>query len=123
MKPMTSIALAALLGMSLLACSKKDGGDDKGTAAVKASPEMDDFLAGMGSSAKVKASLEKHAAPGVATQDMEMYDLKDARATAEEKRGAQTCYTFDAKAGATTRTYVTCWEGGKIALVEDKGMR
>src|SRR5688572_2479832 len=113
MKTLTSIALAALLGMSLSACSKKEGGDGKAAAGVKASPEMEDFLAGMGSSAKVKTSLEKHAAPGVATQDMEMYDLKDGKVTAEEKRGAQNCYTFDAKSGATTRTYVTCWEGGK----------
>ncbi len=123
MKTLTSIALAAVLGMSLSACSKKEGGDDKAAAGVKASPEMEDFLAGMGSSAKVKSSLEKHAAPGVATQDMEMYDLKDSKVTAEEKRGTQNCYTFDAKSGATTRTYVTCWEGGKIAMIEDKGMR
>lgn len=129
MKKLCAIMMGVTLAVSAAACDKKKegGGDPAGTTgsapAVEVSPEMKDFLAGMGDSAKVKASLAKHGVEGLATQDMEMYDLKDGAVTAHEKRGAQDCYTFEAKSGATMRTYVTCWEGGKITAVEDKGMK
>lgn len=113
--------VAVALGLCLvgLGCGRSSSEE----TGLKGSPEMQDFLAGMGDAARVKASLDKHVAPGVETHDMEMYDLKDPAVTGEERRGAQACYTFDARAGATTRTYVTCWEGGKIATIEDRGMR
>ncbi len=123
MKRLISLVLATSLGLPLAACGK-DEASGPAAPAVTTIPEMQEFLGRMnGTAAKVKSSLVIHSVPGTATQDMEAYDLKDPTVTAEEKRGAQTCYTFDAKSGATTRTYVTCWEGGKIVLVEDKGMR
>jgi hypothetical protein len=102
-------------------CDKdKDGG---GAAAAQVSDEMKAFMADFGSSSKVSAALKKHGVDGLDNKDMDMYDLKDPKVTKSETRGAQTCYTLDAKAGVTTRTYDVCWEGGKIAAVEDKGMR
>ena len=115
-KPLKSV-IAVLCSVAVLVgvgCTKAE--------AVEASPEMKQFLAGFGSSSKVSAALKAHTAPGVATQDMEMYNLTAPTVTATEVKGAQTCYTFDAKSGATTRSYGVCWEGGKIRSVEDKGM-
>jgi hypothetical protein len=122
------VVVAVSLAFALGACKNKEKGGESGAktgeaAAVQASPEMQDFLSGLtGSAAAVKASLQKHGKEGLVTADMEMYDLKDAKVTGKEMRGAQECYTFDAKSGATTRTYAVCWEAGKIAAVEDKGM-
>lgn len=117
--PLCALVLVVAFG----ACKdKEEGGEGAGKAAepkVEVSAEMQDFLSGFGSHTAVTASLAKHGAEGLATQDMEMYDLTDPVVTAKEGD----CYTFDAKAGMTTRTYGVCWEGGKIASVEDKGMR
>lgn len=122
---MKLLTVVMVIGIAVVGCSKK--GDDKGggakAASVDVSPEMKDFAASLtGKSSAVKAALTKYGSDGLATQDMDMYDLGDATVTAKEKRGDQDCYTFDAKSGATTRTYVTCWKGGKIVGVEDKGM-
>jgi hypothetical protein len=120
----TTVVIGALLALALAGCKDdEDGGGGGGGASVEVSAEMKDFLGGMGSSSQVAASLSKHGAGGLETQDMEMYDLTSPKVTAHEKRDAQDCYTFDAKAGVTTRTYVACWEGGKIVAVEDRGMR
>jgi len=119
------MTIVMALGMGLAGCGKKadDKGGGKAAASVDVSPEMKDFTSSLtGKAAAVKAALTKYGSDGLATQDMDMYDLSDATVTAKEKRGDQDCYTFDAKSGATTRTYVTCWKGGKIAAVEDKGM-
>jgi len=116
-----AIGLTLAIAFALAACGedKKEGGG----AAVQVSADMQAFLGSLsGSSSATKSALSKYGASGLATKDMEMYNLKEGKVTAKETRGAQECYTFDAKSGVTTRTYVTCWEGGKIALVEDKGL-
>jgi hypothetical protein len=96
-----------------------------GSAAAQANvtPEMKDFLAGFGSSAKVAESLKKHGAPDLATKDMQMYDLTDPAVLKAELHGAKMCFTIEAKAGATARTYLVCWDGGKIVSIDDMGMR
>jgi hypothetical protein len=123
---MKLITIGMALALALTGCGKKgdDKGGDKAASSVQVSPEMKDFAASLtGKSSAVKAALTKYGTEGLASQDMDMYDLSGATVTANEKKGDQDCYTFEAKAGATTRTYVTCWKGGKITSVEDKGMR
>jgi hypothetical protein len=124
-----AFALAALF--TTAACKKKEegaggGGATKEEAAPKAdvSPEMQAFLAGIkGKSTDVEAALKAHGAEGLDAKDMGMYDLSSPKVTGTKKDGDKTCYTFDAKAGMTTRTYDVCWTGGKITEVADKGMR
>ena len=99
------------------------GGGDKAAAKVEVSPEMSAFIADLkGKSSDVEAAIKKHGVEGLDHKDMTMYDLGSPKVTGSEKRGDQQCYTFDAKAGMTTRTYETCWANGKIAEVADKGM-
>jgi hypothetical protein len=93
-----------------------------GDTAVSA--EMKAFLAGFNGDYKaVKAALKKHGAPGLDDKDMGIMNLESPKVTAAGKQGARQCYTFEATAGITVRTYGVCWEGGKIVTVEDKGMR
>ena len=128
-----AIAFALAAAFTTAACKKKEekAGGGGGTttaepaaAKVDVSPEMQAFLAGIkGKSADVEAALKAHGAEGLDTKDMGMYDLQSPKVTATKKDGDKTCYTFDAKAGMTTRTYDVCWTGGKITEVVDKGMR
>jgi len=99
------------------------GGDKPAAAKVEVSPAMTAFLADIkGKSSDVEAAIKTHGVEGLDHKDMTMYDLSSPKVTASEKRGDKECYTFDAKAGMTTRTYETCWANGKIAEVVDKGM-
>jgi hypothetical protein len=132
MKKTIALAFALAAALSLSACKKKDeaagggGGDTKGATAPKTevSPEMTAFLADLkGKSTDVEAAIKKHGAEGLDHKDMTMYDLNSPKVTGSKKEGDKTCYTFDAKAGMTTRTYDVCWTGGKITEVADKGMR
>jgi hypothetical protein len=125
-------ALAFVVG-----CGKKDdeagggdkaGGDKAGPAApaepaapaVTVTPQMTAFMSDLkGKSADVEAALSVHGVEGLDTKDMEMYDLGSPKVVATEGD----CSTMEAKAGMTVRTYVLCWKDGKIATVEDKGMR
>lgn len=109
-------------------CGKKDeGGDDKGgdkgkpaAAKVDVKPEMKTFMGKLdGKSDSVTAALKAHGVDGLDSKDMDMYNLEKATVTKSDGD----CYTMDAKSGMTTRTYVLCWKDGKIASVEDKGMR
>jgi hypothetical protein len=122
---MKKLSMVFVLVAGLAACGKGDkaaGGGDK--PAVTVSPAMTAFMADLkGKSSDVAAALKTHGAEGLNGKDMDMYDLSSPTVTATEKRGDKECYTFDAKAGATTRTYETCWAKGKIAEVTDKGMR
>jgi hypothetical protein len=140
MKKMIVLAFALTAGFSLAACKKKEegaaatkadpaaqpAGEAKTAEAPKAdvSPEMQAFLADLkGKSTDVEAALKKHGVENLDAKDMGMYDLTSPTVTASKKDGDKTCYTFDAKAGMTTRTYDVCWTGGKISEVTDKGMR
>ena len=131
MKKTIALAFALAATLSLSACKKDKEGDGGGggaaktdTAKVEVSPEMTAFLADIkGKSTDVEAAIKKHGADGLDHKDMTMYDLQSPKVTATNKAGDKTCYTFDAKAGMTTRTYDVCWTGGKITEVVDKGMR
>jgi hypothetical protein len=92
-------------------------------AAVTATPEMQQFLGAFGSSTSITRALQKHGKKGLATHDMGLYDMTEPKIVSSTTVGARTCYTVDAAAGMTTRTYAVCWEKGKIVEVDDKGMR
>lgn len=90
-------------------------------AAVEASPEMTAFLAKFdGTDAAVTAALKEFGATEeVHDDDMGMYTLGEPKVVAKDGD----CFSFEAKAGMTIRTYNVCWAEGKIAKIEDKGMR
>ncbi|MBC7873667.1 MAG: hypothetical protein H7Y01_06715 [Ferruginibacter sp.] len=104
------------LSLLLISCGgKSDGGSDS-----KVSAEMKEFMGMLqGKSDATDAALNKYATEGLDKKDMNMYDLKNPKVIATDKD----CYTLEAASGMTTRTYVICWEGGKIKTVEDKGMK
>lgn len=146
------IAITSLLALCLgaTACDKKDDKktDDKKTddkkaddkkvdeappeappeeakpeepAAVEASPEMTAFLGKFdGTDAAVTAALKEYGAnEEVAGDDMGMYTLGKPKVVGKDGD----CFTFEAEAGMTVRTYNVCWAEGKINKIEDKGMR
>ena len=128
MKKTLAIAFAvAALAFTACGKDKKDGeggGGKTETAKVEVSPEMNAFLADIkGKSTDVEAAIKTHGVEGLDHKDMTMYDLSAAKVVSAQKQGDKDCYTFEAKAGMTTRTYDVCWAGGKIAEVADKGMR
>jgi hypothetical protein len=90
-------------------------------AAVETSPEMTAFLAKFdGTDAAVTSALKEYGANDeIANNDMGMYMLAKPKVVSKEGD----CYTFEAEAGITVRTYNVCWAEGKINKVEDKGMR
>ncbi len=89
----------------------------------KVIPEMKAFMAEFdGTYQAVESALKKYA-PGVDDQDMDLYDLKNPKIVSTEEQGDQVCYTLEAKAGITIRTYILCWKDGKILSIADKGMR
>lgn len=124
-----AIAFALAAAFMTVGCKDKDkaeggGGTTTEAPKVDVSPEMQAFLAGIkGKSSDVEAAIKAHGVEGLDHKDMTMYDLSSPKVTATNKTGDKTCYTFDAKAGMTTRTYDVCWTGGKISEVTDKGMR
>jgi len=90
----------------------------------KAIPEMEDFMKNsFGSFKKVAEGLQKYSAAGIDKKDMDIYDLKDPKIMTTEKKGNVICYTIDAKAGMTVRTYTLCWDQGKIISIDFKGMK
>jgi hypothetical protein len=138
------VVIPALLALTLAtACDKKeekkdDKKEDKKTddakteakpeeakpeeaAAVEASAEMTAFLAKFdGTDEAVTAALKEYGADdSVADNDMGMYTLGEPKVVSKDGD----CYTFEAKAGITVRTYDVCWADGKINKIEDKGMR
>ncbi|MBS1122152.1 MAG: hypothetical protein H6Q90_4380 [Deltaproteobacteria bacterium] len=122
-----SIVFLLIAGLAA-GCGKDKGGGASGDKAeapkVSVSPAMTAFLSDLkGKSSDVTEALKTHGVDGLDNKDMNMYDLSSPTVTATEKRGDKECYTFEAKAGMTVRTYETCWANGKIAEVADKGMR
>lgn len=103
----------ALLVLFMISC----GGSPK----VETSPEMTDFIGMLkGSNTDVTAALNKYAATDeLKKDDMAMYDLKEPAVTQADG----TCYTFEAKAGLTTRTYKICWTEKQISSIEFLGMK
>ncbi|KIG12960.1 hypothetical protein DB30_00844 [Enhygromyxa salina] len=145
---LTSLCLA--LTFSLVACDKKEEKaddkkadaktDDKKTddkaveapaeepppaeppaAAVEVSEDMKNFMAKFdGTDPAVTAALKEFGAnEEIHDDDMGMYTLKDPKVVAAEGD----CFTMEAGAGMTIRTYNVCWAEGKINKIEDKGMR
>ncbi|PRQ05707.1 hypothetical protein [Enhygromyxa salina] len=147
---LTSLCLA--LTFSLAACDKKaddkkaddkkadDKADDKKAddkaveapaeeppaeeppaAAVEVSEDMKNFMAKFdGTDPAVTAALKEFGAnEEIADDDMGMYMLKDPKVVSAEGD----CFTMEAGAGMTIRTYNVCWAEGKINKIEDKGMR
>lgn len=103
--------------ITLASCGGKT---DKEASDKNVSAEMTAFMGMLeGKSEATEAALTKYSADGLDKKDMGMYDLKDPKVIATEKD----CYTLEAKSGMTVRTYVLCWEAGKIKSIEDKGMR
>jgi hypothetical protein len=93
-------------------------------APVELSDEMKAFLEGWdGDHAKVEAALAAHGAEGLDAAEMDLYDLAEPKVIARNDDGDAVCFTFEAKAGITVRTYDVCWNGGKITKVVDQGMR
>lgn len=90
-------------------------------AAVETSPEMTNFLAKFdGTDAAVTAALKEFGAnEEISGDDMGMYMLSKPKVISKEGD----CYTMEAEAGITIRTYNVCWTEGKISKIEDKGMR
>ncbi|HEV7781975.1 MAG TPA: hypothetical protein VGO58_11960 [Chitinophagaceae bacterium] len=85
----------------------------------KVSAEMTAFMGKLtGNSDNTAAALKEFGKDSLVTSDMEMYNLEEPKVL--ETNG--NCYLFQAKSGMTKRKYNVCWEAGKIASVEDKGM-
>lgn len=104
------------LAMVLTSCGGKGGG----SSDIKVPAEMTEFMGMLkGKSDATDAALTKYAADGLDKKDMQMYDLKNPKVLSADKD----CCTMEAKSGMTTRTYVLCWEAGKIKSIEDKGMK
>lgn len=114
---MRKFLFAVLLPVSLLQFISCSNGDKK--ADVKVSTEMQDFMNNFnGRSASVKIALDDFGKPDLDRKDMDLYNLEKPKVL--EANG--NCYLMECKSGMTKRKYNICWEGGKIASVEDKGM-
>jgi poly-D-alanine transfer protein DltD len=101
----------------LLSFTTSCGGGKK--ESVKVSSEMQDFMNNLnGKSASVVIALQSFGKAGLDTKDMGMYDL--AKPSVVEAKG--NCYLLECNSGMTKRKYNLCWENGKIATIEDKGM-
>jgi hypothetical protein len=91
-----------------------------GKPKVEVSKDMQSFVEMFkGKSADVQSALNQFANEELKSNDMTMYDLSEITVTTKEGD----CYTFEAKAGITTRTYKVCWTNGKINTIEDLGMK
>lgn len=90
-------------------------------AAVEVAEPMKNFMAKFdGTDPAVTAALKEFGAtPEIADDDMGMYMLKDPKVVSAEGD----CFMMEAAAGMTVRSYNVCWADGKIAKIEDKGMR
>lgn len=98
---------------------KKPAAEAQVSAETKISAEMQDFINSFnGKYTSVEAALQKHAAPGIDTKDMGIYDLDEPKVL--ETNG--NCYLIQCKSGMTKRKYNVCWNENKISMIEDKGM-
>jgi hypothetical protein len=123
--PMWSCAAAVLAASLVAQTSTPTSANPKAAAsAVEVSADMKSFLALFdGTDKAVTAAVKKYGGTKLDDKDMHLYNLKDPKVTASATKADQTCYTFKANSGLTTRAYVVCWQGGKIVSVEDKGFQ
>jgi hypothetical protein len=136
MKKITILLFSSLFALSfvLTSCGGGAAGDEASADSTKKadSPvepekpkfevpaEMTEFMSMLtGKSDNTEAALTKFGVEDLETADMEMYDLKDAKAVGMNNK----CFTMEAASGQTIRTYDICWDNGKITTVVDKGMR
>lgn len=116
MKSVKQLIVLIVVAVTVYAC----GGSGSSSSETKVSPEMEAFMKQLnGSSDNVAAALTQYGTPELDKKDMDMYNLENAKVVSADKD----CYTMEAGAGMTVRTYVLCWEAGKIKSVEEKGMR
>lgn len=116
MKTIKHLFHASIIVLALYACG--NGNSAKKEATV--SPEMEAFMKQLnGKAEQVSTALTQYGAESLDKKDMDMYDLEKAKVVSADKN----CYTMEAGAGMTVRTYVLCWEGAKIKSIEDKGMK
>ena len=111
-----------ILSTILLSCANKGEKNSKTDESTenRISTEMTEFMAMLqGKSDATDAALNKFASDSLDKKDMNMYDLENPKVISTDKN----CHTLEAKSGMTTRTYVLCWENGKIKTIEDKGMK
>lgn len=115
---MKKIILAVSIFAMVSAVTSCGGKGDK-KPAVTVSAEMQDFMNNLnGRSESVVVALQQFGKEGLDTKDMGMYNLEKPKVL--EATGS--CYLLECTSGLTKRKYNLCWEGGKIATVEDKGM-
>lgn len=113
MKSVKQLVVLLVLAVTVYACGSSE-------PAVKVAPEMEAFMKLLdGNSDNVAAALTQYGMAELDKKDMDMYNLEKAKVVSADKD----CYTMEAGAGMTVRTYVLCWEAGKIKSVEDKGMK
>ncbi|MFY9307673.1 MAG: hypothetical protein WAQ28_01365 [Bacteroidia bacterium] len=114
MKSVKQLIVLVVIAVTAYACGGSSSSD------VKVAPEMEAFMKQLnGTSDNVAAALNQYGTPELDRKDMDMYNLENAKVISADKE----CYTMEAGAGMTVRTYVLCWEAGKIKSVEEKGMR
>ncbi len=95
-------------------------GGSKQEPKIASSPEMDDFMSMLkGSSDNVASAVTKYAVDSLKNNDIIMYDLKEPVITQADG----SCYTVEAKSGATTRIYKLCWTDKKITSIQALGMK
>lgn len=117
MKKFLLVVSSAVL---LMSCGGKKSDSKTGDSKKSdVSAPMQGFMDKLdGQAAHTGDALKQYSKEGVATADMEMYDLKNPEIMSSNGN----CYLLRCKSGLTLRSYNICWEGDKIASIEDKGM-
>lgn len=122
--PLLVLAVALAAAAAAQTSKPAPAKENAAASAVEVSADMKSFLALFdGTDKAVEAALKKYGGAKLDDQDMHLWNLKDPKVTASTTKADHQCYTFKAASGATTRAYVTCWKGGKIVAVEDKGIQ
>lgn len=77
-----------------------------------------------GSYEGVSQALNKYAEKEILDDDITRLDLKNPKLVLLEKISSkQECYTMEANIGVMTKTFVICWENGKVYSIEDQGFK
>jgi len=115
------IKKAVILSCFVLSFAVLAGCGTEKQNAIDIDPNMQAFLDNFdGTSNSIKSALKKHGATLEMSEDeITMYDLASPIITAK----TWSCYTLDAEAWVTTRTYDICREEWKINKIEFKEMK